>query len=247
MGAKYDHLIEGWDFAYPEDKLALETHLIVGNYIPERTAVFIHDAFLREHADDGTTMIGNATSLNTTAPTHPRLYTRDRVFFDDDFTRIGRFEWATNVTVDGRAAMMTFNIQGGGRLLLAHSGAYFVGCWLRAAFVYPAGQMIEHAPVRSTESLLHLASGGNFTPATILDELRVRSIGFLDLKDGPLYLAFRRLEERGFVQSRWQEPTSGMPRKYYRLTDRGRTALREALAVWDAMTQGAERVLEGAR
>src|SRR5205807_1812367 len=63
MGEKYDHLIEGWDFAYPEDELALETHLIVGNYIPERTAVFIHDAFLREHADDGTTMIGNATSL----------------------------------------------------------------------------------------------------------------------------------------------------------------------------------------
>src|SRR5207249_4539914 len=82
---------------------------------------------------DGTTIIGNATSLNTTAPTHPRLYTRDRVFFDDDFTRIGRFEWATNVTVDGKAAMMTFNIQGGGPLTFAHAGAYFVGFWLRAA------------------------------------------------------------------------------------------------------------------
>src|SRR5467141_461243 len=168
MGAKYDHLIEGWDFAYPEDKLALETHLIVGNFIPERTAVFIHDAFLREHADDGTTNIGNATSLNTTAPTHPKLYTRDRVFFDDDFTRIGRFEWATNVTVDGRAAMMTFNIQGGGHLVLAHAGAYFVGFWLRAAFVYPAGQMIVHDPVLSTEALLDLPSGVNLTPVTIL-------------------------------------------------------------------------------
>jgi len=146
MGAKYDHLIEGWDFAYPSDKLALETHLIVGNYIPERTAMFIHDAYPSEHADDGTTTIGNATSLNTTAPTHPTLYTRDRVFFDDDFTRIGRFEWATNVTVDGQAAMMTFNIQGGGHLVLAHAGAYFVGFWLRAAFVYPAGQMIVHDP-----------------------------------------------------------------------------------------------------
>src|SRR2546429_443832 len=77
----------------------------------------------------------------------------------------------------------------------------------------------------------------------ILHELRDRSNGFFDLKEGTLYPALRRLEERGFVQSRWQEPTSGMPRKYYRLTDRGRTALREALAVWDAMTQGAERVL----
>src|SRR5207244_5126514 len=81
----------------------------------------------------------------------------------------------------------------------------------------------------------------------VLHELRDRSNGFSALKEGTLYPALRRLEERGFAQSRWQEPTSGMPRKYYRLTDRGRTALREALAVWDAMTQGAERVLEGAR
>ena len=81
----------------------------------------------------------------------------------------------------------------------------------------------------------------------ILHELRDRSNGFFDLKEGTLYPALRRLEERGFVQSHWQEPERGMPRKYYRLTDRGRKALREALVIWDAMTQGAERVLEGAR
>jgi len=81
----------------------------------------------------------------------------------------------------------------------------------------------------------------------ILHELRDRSNGFFDLKEGTLYPALRRLEERGFVKSRWQEPESGMPRKYYRLTDRGRTALTEALAIWDAMTAGAERVLEDAR
>jgi DNA-binding PadR family transcriptional regulator len=81
----------------------------------------------------------------------------------------------------------------------------------------------------------------------ILHELRERSNGFFDLKEGTLYPALRRLEERGFVESRWQEPASGMPRKYYRLTDRGRVALREALAIWDQMTQGAARVFEGAR
>ncbi len=81
----------------------------------------------------------------------------------------------------------------------------------------------------------------------ILRELREKSDGFFDLKEGTLYPALRRLEERGFVESRWQEPESGMPRKYYRLTDRGRVALREALAIWDRMAKGAERVLEGAR
>ena len=82
----------------------------------------------------------------------------------------------------------------------------------------------------------------------ILHELRERSNGFFDLKEGTLYPALRRLEERGFVQSHWQEPAAGeggMPRKYYRLTDRGRVALSEALGIWRAMTAGAERVLEG--
>src|SRR5947209_7787826 len=89
----------------------------------------------------------------------------------------------------------------------------------------------------------------SYRPAVVLSRhgLRDRSNGVFDLKEGTLYPALRRLEERGFVRSRWQEAESGVPRKYYRLTDRGRTALREALAIWDAMTHGAERVLEGAR
>ncbi len=79
-------------------------------------------------------------------------------------------------------------------------------------------------------------------------ELKDKSNGFFDLKEGTLYPALRRLEERGFVESHWKEPgprEGGMPRKYYRLTDRGRTALGEALAIWRQMTSGAERVLEG--
>src|SRR2546425_8401372 len=49
-------------------------------------------------------------------------------------SRIGRFRWATNVTVDGQAATMTFNLQGGGRIAFGHDGAYFMGFWLRGAF-----------------------------------------------------------------------------------------------------------------
>ena len=84
----------------------------------------------------------------------------------------------------------------------------------------------------------------------ILHELRDRSNGFFDLKEGTLYPALRRLEERAFVESAWHEPGAGeggIPRKYYRLTDRGRRALSEALAIWDSMTRGAERVLREAR
>ncbi len=81
----------------------------------------------------------------------------------------------------------------------------------------------------------------------ILKELRDLSDGFFDLKEGTLYPALRRLEERGFVESHWVEPDVGIPRKYYRITDRGRRALGEAMAVWDRMSSGTRRVLEGAR
>ena len=84
----------------------------------------------------------------------------------------------------------------------------------------------------------------------ILHELRARSNGFFDLKEGTLYPALRRREERGFVESHWKEPAGGeggMPRKYYHLTARGRVALSEALAIWRQMTAGAEKVLEGIR
>ena len=52
--------------------------------------------------------------------------------------------------------------------MLRHGGGMFVGFWLRGAFVYPAGQVIVHDPVMSTEALLDLPSGVNLTPLTIL-------------------------------------------------------------------------------
>src|SRR2546430_16406875 len=78
----------------------------------------------------------------------------------------------------------------------------------------------------------------------ILRELRDRSNGFFDLKEGTLYPALRRLEERGFVEISVDAASLKITRKYYRLTDRGLTALAEALAIWDTMTAGAESFLE---
>ena len=95
--------------------------------------------------------------------------------------------------------------------------------------------------------LLALLAGEQKYGFQIVKELRELSDGFFDLKEGTLYPALRRLEERGFVESHWVEPESGVPRKYYRITEKGRRALREAIDVWDRLAAGTRRVLEAAR
>ena len=169
MGAKYDHLIEGWDFLANTSRLALETHLILGNYFPDRTVDFIHQAYGQERAEAGdrSTLLNNATAgLGTPAP---RIYTWGQITFDDAFSRVGQFRWTSNVTVDGMQETMLFQVQGGGRIVLSSGENAFFGFMVHGAFVYPAGQTIVRDPSMSAQSFApSLTTGFNLTPLGIL-------------------------------------------------------------------------------
>lgn len=45
-----------------------------------------------------------------------------------------------------------------------------------------------------------------------------------ELKEATLYTAFRRLEEAGYITSYWGDEDSGARRRYYRITEAGRSA-----------------------
>ena len=168
MSAKYDHLIQGWDFANEGDRLALETHLLFGNYFPDRTVDFVHQAYYHDYALAGNDSTPEDAATLTNA-TPPRLLTVDQIVFNDSWSRLGRFTWTSNVTVDGEAATMLFQVQGGGRLLLGQDGAVIAGFWIRGAFVYPAGAMIVHDPAMSAQAFApSVVSGFNLTPLGIL-------------------------------------------------------------------------------
>lgn len=49
------------------------------------------------------------------------------------------------------------------------------------------------------------------------------SHGELILKDATLYTAFRRMEHDGFIESYWGESDAGARRRYYRITEKGRS------------------------
>ncbi len=54
----------------------------------------------------------------------------------------------------------------------------------------------------------------------------------LTLAEGTVYPILSRLKTEGLLASEWVEAEAGHPRKYYWLTDAGRTRLQEMAATW---------------
>lgn len=56
--------------------------------------------------------------------------------------------------------------------------------------------------------------------------------GAFVLKEATLYTAFRRLEDSGLIVSYWGDEAVGARRKYYKITQQGREAYRQARTEW---------------
>ena len=54
-----------------------------------------------------------------------------------------------------------------------------------------------------------------------------------ELKEATLYSAFRRLENAGLIQSYWGDQESGARRRYYTVTDEGRSVYWQSKVDWD--------------
>ncbi len=78
----------------------------------------------------------------------------------------------------------------------------------------------------------------------IIKELRERSDGYFDLKEGTLYPALHRMEKQGFVRSEWVTEGSGNPRKYYVITERGIIMLEEMKREWERLRVACQKVTE---
>ncbi|MEL4308738.1 PadR family transcriptional regulator [Joostella sp. CR20] len=53
--------------------------------------------------------------------------------------------------------------------------------------------------------------------------------------EGTIYPLLTRLKNAGLLSYRWEESTSGPPRKYYTLTENGKLFLKELNATWDEL------------
>ena len=53
--------------------------------------------------------------------------------------------------------------------------------------------------------------------------------------EGTIYPLLTRLKNAGLLHYRWEESTSGPPRKYYGLTETGQLFLNELTTTWDEL------------
>lgn len=80
----------------------------------------------------------------------------------------------------------------------------------------------------------------------IVKSLKLRSNDLYDMSEGTLYPALKRLENKAFVESYWGETSDGGRRKYYRITESGKTELSRKLKDWKDINRMIINVTEGA-
>jgi DNA-binding PadR family transcriptional regulator len=85
----------------------------------------------------------------------------------------------------------------------------------------------------STEPLiLSLLSQGESYGYALSQEVKRRSGDQVEWTDGMLYPVLHRMEDNGWIQSRWVAVENGRRRKYYALKPDGRQALKDKRIQW---------------
>lgn len=74
-------------------------------------------------------------------------------------------------------------------------------------------------------------------------EIASRLADAIDMGEGTIYPLMRRMQTEGLVGTYLVESSAGPPRKYYRLTDKGRTSFAAQKAAWRSFAAAIETIL----
>src|SRR6218665_1303090 len=89
--------------------------------------------------------------------------------------------------------------------------------------------------------ILSILSQGDAYPTEIIDKLKDTK---LVVVEGTLYPLLTRLKNTGLLGYRWEESTSGPPRKYYKLTEIGEQYLKELQLSWQELVDAVNKTIE---
>jgi len=97
----------------------------------------------------------------------------------------------------------------------------------------------------ATPLVLAILAEGESYGYAILRRVRELSNGELDWTDGMLYPLLHRLHRLGYVTTEWRTPPEGRRRRYYAVTDGGRSALAEHRRQWETVTRALRGIWRG--
>lgn len=66
----------------------------------------------------------------------------------------------------------------------------------------------------------------------------------LELKEATLYTSFRRLEENGLISSYWGDENSGARRRYYSITEQGKSEFMENKNDWKEIKKMMSKLID---
>jgi len=89
--------------------------------------------------------------------------------------------------------------------------------------------------------VLTIISRGEVYTSDLMEELRAAEIIVVE---GTLYPLLNRLRKAGLVDYRWSESPSGPPRKYYKLTQKGKGFLEQLAATWNGLLRSTTLILQ---
>jgi PadR family transcriptional regulator, regulatory protein PadR len=72
----------------------------------------------------------------------------------------------------------------------------------------------------------------------------IKAASELEISEGTIYPLLNRLKKEDLVTSRWEEKESGMARKYYGITAKGRSALAEVKTSWLKLNASLARIMK---
>ncbi|MFO0322875.1 MAG: PadR family transcriptional regulator [Bacteroidota bacterium] len=89
--------------------------------------------------------------------------------------------------------------------------------------------------------ILSVLADGEAYPSDIIERLKQTK---LIVVEGTLYPLLTRLKNDNLLVYRWEESSSGPPRKYYKLTKNGQLVLNELLIAWEELVKSVNKTIK---
>jgi len=94
--------------------------------------------------------------------------------------------------------------------------------------------------------ILKVVAFGPIHGYAICQRIQQISRDYFQVPEGSLYPALHRLEDRGWVQSKWEETETGRDAKFYSLTRTGRKRLSMEMESWQRLSEAVALILSAA-